>query len=70
MTITASLAILRIFGTAGTGVIVLAIVYSALRYRGKRRERFSLLNHFISELGEVGVSSAAGVFNAGLILAD
>ena len=68
MTITASLAILRIFGTAGTGVIVLAIVYSAVRYHGKRGERFSLLNHFISELGEVGVSSAAGVFNAGLIL--
>jgi hypothetical membrane protein len=53
---------------AGTGVVVLAIVYAALGYRGKRSERFSLLNHFISELGEVGVSRGARVFNGGLIL--
>ena len=68
MTMPAALAILRICGMVGTGVIVLAILYSALRYRGKRGERFSLLNHFISELGEVGVSPAAWAFNAGLIL--
>ena len=41
---------------AGTGIVVLAIVYAAWMYRGKRGERYSLLNHFISELGEVGVS--------------
>ena len=60
--------LLRALGFAGPGLITLAIFYSALRYRGKRGERFSLLNHFISELGELGVSPAARVFNTGLIL--
>jgi hypothetical membrane protein len=58
----------RIFGFAGTGLVILAVFFPALVYRGKRGERYSLLNHFISELGEVGVSSAAWVFNAGLFL--
>jgi hypothetical membrane protein len=53
---------------AGTALVVLAVVYSARVYRGKRGERFSLLNHFISELGEVGVSRGAWAFNLGLIL--
>ena len=43
-------------------------LYAALRYRGKAGERFSLLNHFISELGEVGVSRGAWAFNGGLAL--
>ena len=60
--------ILRIFGFAGTGLVLLAVIYPALVYRGKSGERYSLLNHFISELGEVGVSKAARAFNLGLIL--
>lgn len=60
--------LLRALGFAGPGAIALAIFYSALVYRGKRNERFSLLNHFISELGELGVSPAARLFNAGLVL--
>ena len=60
--------IIRIFSFAGIGLIVLASFYSALVYRGKRGERYSPLNHFISELGEVGVSHAAKVFNRGLFL--
>lgn len=63
-----SSSVFRALGFAGPGLITLAILYSALRYRGKRNERFSLLNHFISELGELGVSPAARVFNAGLTL--
>jgi hypothetical membrane protein len=58
--------IFRILGMTSMGVIVLAIIYSVLQYRGKRGERFSLLNHFISELGEMGVSKGARVFNVGL----
>jgi hypothetical membrane protein len=54
---------------AGTGVVVLAVTCSALRYRGRSGERFSLLNHFISELGERGVSRGAWAFNGGLVLA-
>lgn len=42
---------------------------AGLSYRGSRGERFSPLNHFISELGEVGVSRMAWAFNLGLILA-
>lgn len=60
--------ILRIFGFTGTGLATLAVFYPALVYRGRCSERFSLLNHFISELGEVGVSQAAWFFNAGLLL--
>ncbi len=60
--------ILRIFGFAGTGLVILAVFYPAVVYRGKSNERFSLVNHFISELGEVGVSHAAWFFNAGLPL--
>jgi hypothetical membrane protein len=60
--------ILRAFGFAGTGLILLAVIYPSIVYRGKRGERYSLLNHFISELGEVGVSRAAWAFNTGLIL--
>jgi hypothetical membrane protein len=59
---------LHITGYAGTGLILLAILCPALVYRGNRGERFSLLNHFISELGEVGVSRAAWLFNSGLFL--
>jgi hypothetical membrane protein len=58
----------KLFGLAGTSIVILAIVISALCYQGKRGERYSLLNHFISELGEVGVSPAAWVFNRGLTL--
>jgi hypothetical membrane protein len=58
----------KLFGLAGTSIVSLAIVISALRYLGKRAERYSLMNHFISELGEVGVSPAAWVFNRGLTL--
>jgi hypothetical membrane protein len=60
--------ILRICGFVGTGLIVLAVLFPALVYRGQSGERYSLLNHFISELGEVGVSHAAWFFNAGLLL--
>jgi hypothetical membrane protein len=59
---------LRIAGLTGTGLVILAVLYPALVYRGKRGERYSLLNHFISELGEVGISRAARFFNICLLL--
>jgi hypothetical membrane protein len=61
--------ILRLFGFSGIGLILLAVIFPIFLYRGKRRERFSMLNHFISELGELGVSRAARIFNRGLLLA-
>jgi hypothetical membrane protein len=60
--------IFRIFGFSGTGLVTLVIICSALFYHGRQGECFSLRNHFISELGEVGISRAAWLFNLGLIL--
>ena len=59
----------RYFGLAGCIIISFAVIIAALRYRGKEQETYSALNHFISELGEVGVSKHAWIFNAGMILA-
>jgi hypothetical membrane protein len=41
---------------------------AAVFYRGTDGEIYSPLNHYVSELGQVGVSSLAILFNAGLIL--
>jgi hypothetical membrane protein len=57
----------RYFGLAGSLIVILASVIAAIVYSGKRNERYSIFNHFISELGEVGVSRAAPIFNGGLI---
>ena len=62
------LQIFPLFGILGTLIIILGIGTSALHYQGKQGERFSVLNHFISELGEVGISPSAGLFNLGMIL--
>jgi len=57
-----------LLGIAGTVLVSLAVLVSALAYSGKQSEPYSLLNHFISELGELGVSRAAWLFNLGLVL--
>jgi hypothetical membrane protein len=57
----------RFFGLAGSALISIAVVYAALGYTGKRKESYSALNHFISELGEVGVSRRAWAFNGAMI---
>lgn len=53
----------------GVFVLVAGMMISALAYRGKQGERYSILNHFISELGEQGVSRLAKVFNTSMIMA-
>ena len=58
----------QLFGVLGVGLISLSMVISALFYEGRSGERFSILNHFVSELGEYPWSSSAWVFNYGLIL--
>lgn len=58
----------RLFGLAGCLVIIFAMVFTALGYSGKKQEKYSALNHFISELGEAGVSTRARVFNVGLMV--
>ena len=62
------IAILRYFGLAGTLIVMVTSGAAAAIYRGKHGERFSVLNHFVSELGELGVSKGARFFNLGLLL--
>lgn len=57
-----------VLGIAGSILIAAVVVIVALLYSGAHGERYSLLNHFISELGQVGVSRGAWLFNAGLIV--
>jgi hypothetical membrane protein len=52
----------------GTLIILVGVVIAGIYYRGRKQERYSLLNHFISELGEVGISKKAAAFNIGMIL--
>lgn len=61
-------------GLLGPAILITGCVVTALPYLGEKREAYSLLNHFISELGIVGVSERAEVFNKcltvnGLIMA-
>ena len=55
-------------GFLGPAILILGSLMTAIPYRGKEGESYSILNHFISELGEVGVSALAPVFNASLIV--
>ncbi len=59
--------IFRFFCFTGMALIAMGVSYSAARYHGREGERYSLLNHYISELGEVGVSRAAWAFNYSLV---
>ena len=55
-------------GQAGILILLLSVLIAAAFYVGKQNETYSFLNHFISELGEKGVSQFAYIFNGGLIL--
>ena len=55
-------------GMLGSVVIGACSLIAALAYRGVDGEAYSPLNHFVSELGEPGVSALAPVFNAGLLV--
>lgn len=57
-----------ILGWTGSLLILLSCLAAALAYRGKDGERYSFARHFVSELGEPGVSRLAWVFNGGLML--
>lgn len=55
-------------GLVGSLAITGASVMSALAYTGTEGEAYSPLNHWVSELGELDVSSLAAVFNVGLMI--
>jgi hypothetical membrane protein len=52
----------------GAAIIALGSIVAAVAYGGAKGEPYSPLNHWISELGEVGVSELAAVFNVGLMI--
>lgn len=55
-------------GFIGSAFFMVASVVAAIPYRGTLGEGFSPLNHWVSELGELGVSSLALAFNVGLFV--
>lgn len=55
-------------GIIGSIIITLGLLVPILPYRGLEGERFSPINHFVSELGEYGVANLAFLFNASLIV--
>jgi hypothetical membrane protein len=57
-----------LYGILGPLVISLGMLISALSYTGVEGQAYSISNHFVSELGELGVSALGPVFNASLIL--
>ncbi|MBW6474261.1 MAG: DUF998 domain-containing protein [Anaerolineaceae bacterium] len=62
------LKIYPILGWAGSLVILVSSFIAAIAYRGKQGERYTISTHFVSELGEVGVSRLAWLFNGGLVV--
>ena len=62
------LILLKIAGLLGCVLSVAGAWIASSAYRGKQGEAYSPLNHFISELGERGVSERAWAINWGLIL--
>ena len=55
-------------GLIGVSIISLGSIATAVAYVGNNGQRFSPLNHWVSELGEVGVSELSSVFNVSLLL--
>ena len=58
-----------LWGIVGSLVGLVFILGAQIPYSGRYGEPFSMLNHFVSELGELGVSEFAFLFNSGMILA-
>lgn len=54
-------------GLFASAIIFIASTFTAFNYKGREGESYSHLNHFVSELGEVGVAAYARVFNTSLI---
>jgi hypothetical protein len=55
-------------GLLGPLLLTAACLITALPYHGDKGEAYSPLNHFISELGIIGVSERAALFNGCLTL--
>ena len=60
--------IISISGLVGSIIVSLGSLITALFYHGEQGEKYSLFNHYISELGQYGVSQLALLFNISLIV--
>ncbi|MHA2026907.1 MAG: DUF998 domain-containing protein [Candidatus Thorarchaeota archaeon] len=58
-----------LWGLAGSLVGLVFVLTPQLFYSGTEGEPFSMFNHAVSELGELGVSELAWMFNIGLFVA-
>jgi hypothetical protein len=59
---------LGIWGIIGSSVILIFVLISINGFKGQLGEPYSILNHFVSELGELGNSDLAILCNLGLII--
>jgi hypothetical membrane protein len=57
-----------LLGLASCGLILIGMLVAGVAYRGHAGEAYTPLNHFISELGEIGGSRLAWAFNLGIVL--
>jgi hypothetical membrane protein len=57
------------WGIIGSIIGLVFILTPQLFYTGTMGEPFSMFNHYVSELGELGVSEFAMMFNIGMMLA-
>lgn len=62
------LSVFRIAGFLGVFFGLLGVILPGIVYRGKDGEKYSFLNHYISELGERGISRLAWIFNLSIFL--
>ncbi|MBD3351092.1 MAG: DUF998 domain-containing protein, partial [Candidatus Lokiarchaeota archaeon] len=51
------------FGIIGSIILLIGLIIPQFFYTGRQSERYSMINHFVSELGELGVSEGAIIFN-------
>ena len=59
---------LSYFGFLGSGSILVSMITTAIMYRSPTGQYYNPLNHFISELGYIGVSDFAWLFNSGIFV--
>jgi len=55
-------------GLVGSTLLAVGSIVTAVAYRGTAGEAYSPFNHWVSELGQIGVSSLSTVFNTGLVI--
>ncbi len=63
-----NLTVFKVTGFVAVVVGLFGVILPGVVYQGRDGERYSVLNHYISELGERGVSRLAWIFNLCMII--